>query len=670
MNENPAVIKGIFPLTALLVLVGGTLSLFYYAGLMPLHVDEAGYWYNYTNKSFLNRFLPNHQYPNHGLTIYLAKISLWMFGNTGIGLRLPVILFGIMSPWILYCFAKKVTGAVRTAILASALLFLNPFFLHYSHELRGYPSYFFVVVCCYLCLIKLMQKEGGGFYWVLLLGLFFISYVSNLAALMFFFTFLLSLWAVKILQEFTTARSKLEGFQNISIRSLLAFSAVAAAVFLYITIYVDSGVVGESIGVHRSQGVNAIAVPDIFLTYLGFSYLEDPGAALFGYPVFIWAVNLCGFLLGWVALIRNRNPFGILFAFLLSFTILFYLLSGSHIPLRSSIYLLPFIIVFQACGLEYLIQRCFNHIKEKARQQQAVSFVLSGFLAVCFLVLTIGKYRNFDADSGNPYVQARNYLESRTGPNDMIMTSFLESLSGFYWGDFIREKISNIYRNNKLEYIYYLTDQPNADEIPLSPALPVSQPLKTIGLGNIEKVAAFQNEGIRPSSVYIYRVKTNAILLMKMDYRILSMVEYFGERNQMCQKKIDGDGLRILCDRSVYACANRVVPLPKIQGGSMQLLIFDHLNEVGTKMISFSALNHFDGEAGDIQKEFFKDVFWVNSLVDNIENLDPFRKNVLLKDPTFQIKKPGSNNLLCMFGGNLFNGNTLIKGVSVFSINL
>ncbi|NIS87578.1 MAG: hypothetical protein GWN88_22105, partial [Nitrospinaceae bacterium] len=44
-----------------LVLLGGALSLFFYAHLMPLHVDEAGYWFNFTHKSLPNRFVPNNQ---------------------------------------------------------------------------------------------------------------------------------------------------------------------------------------------------------------------------------------------------------------------------------------------------------------------------------------------------------------------------------------------------------------------------------------------------------------------------------------------------------------------------------------------------------------------------------------------------------------------------------
>ena len=86
--------------------------LFYYAHLMPLHVDEAGFWFNWTNKSFLNRLFNENVSrsiypPFHGLTIYLGKISLPIFGNNGIGLRFPVIFFGVSSSVLLYAFTKS-----------------------------------------------------------------------------------------------------------------------------------------------------------------------------------------------------------------------------------------------------------------------------------------------------------------------------------------------------------------------------------------------------------------------------------------------------------------------------------------------------------------------------------------------------------------------------------
>ena len=81
MNLQLEETKKIFYASGLVVVTGGILSLIYYAYLMPLHVDESGFWFNYSNKSYQYRFIFNPLNPNHTLTIYLAKISLWIFEN-------------------------------------------------------------------------------------------------------------------------------------------------------------------------------------------------------------------------------------------------------------------------------------------------------------------------------------------------------------------------------------------------------------------------------------------------------------------------------------------------------------------------------------------------------------------------------------------------------------
>ena len=111
MNLQIKTSKKIFYASGLIAIIGGILSLFYYAYLMPLHVDEAGWWFNYTNKAYQYRFIFNPLDPNHTLTIYLAKISLLVFGNTGIGLRFPVIFFGVLSAGIFFLFVRKVTSS-------------------------------------------------------------------------------------------------------------------------------------------------------------------------------------------------------------------------------------------------------------------------------------------------------------------------------------------------------------------------------------------------------------------------------------------------------------------------------------------------------------------------------------------------------------------------------
>jgi len=56
----------------------------------------------------------------------------------------------------------------------------------------------------------------------------------------------------------------------------------------------------------------------------------------------------------------------------------------------------------------------------------------------------------------------------------------------------------------------------------------------------------------------------------------------------------------------------------------------------------------------------------INPQVDNLLDLDMYRKKVDLIDITAQKMGDGKNTILCM-RGKLFDANSLIKGIKVFS---
>ena len=122
--------KVVFYFSASIVLVLSSGLLFYFAYLTPPHQDEAGFWLNCTHPSIVHRFADRNVSLAitpcwHSLTLYLAKLSLPLFGTNGIGLRFPVIAFGIGSLWIIYWFAKRLSGSKEVGVLA-AVFFSRP----------------------------------------------------------------------------------------------------------------------------------------------------------------------------------------------------------------------------------------------------------------------------------------------------------------------------------------------------------------------------------------------------------------------------------------------------------------------------------------------------------------------------------------------------------------
>ena len=165
--------KNIFYITITLILVINVGFLIYYAYHIPLHIDEAGWWFNYTNKSWQNRFNtldPMRQFngPFHTLSTYLPKLTLPIFGQNGVGWRIPVVAFGLLACWIIYYFIKTLTNSGKTAGLGAALTLLNPFLNHYAHESRSYVMLLFFPLAVIYVYLNCLEVRGigstGGFY--------------------------------------------------------------------------------------------------------------------------------------------------------------------------------------------------------------------------------------------------------------------------------------------------------------------------------------------------------------------------------------------------------------------------------------------------------------------------------------------------------------------------
>jgi hypothetical protein len=652
--------------TVLTILTGSVYSLFFYANLIPLHVDEGRYFFHFTNKLFQNRFELYYQYPVHSLTIYLAKVSLWLSGKNGIGWRLPVILFSVLSGGALFYFVRKATKSFLVATLALTLLFLNPFFTHYSHELRGYPSLFFFAACSYACLWLLFERENQFAPWCGLLLSLIACYVASISALMFFFVFLFVVWVLRLLEHFSYFQDHLKLFRNINIKHLFMFSSIFSIIVLFIVFKVDYKIITAPLSDFGGKAINLIALPDFFSTYLGYRYLDDPTSELFRYPLVIWLMSLVLFGLGWLKLFQDKNPLAILFLGLVIVTAGIYVFSGKWIPLRSSVYLLPFILTFWAYGLESASQAVAKRLPSNIYEYSLP--ILTIILIVYFSVFSWGKSKNTEAKSGNPYNSALKFLKVNSAPTDLVISKAYDTLSEFYFGEFIRQQTKNIFEKNKLTGIYFLT--PKSDEKSVRLSKSFDDPTKThpiLNLSDFKLVANFTNNGVRSSEINIYKLDLKAKPPIAINHNTLSSVEYFGNHGVPCENFKEQDGFRLQCGETPFACANRNIALSGIKKDAFQLVIFNAVNDYGTKHLATALFNSL-GETFEIKllnNDFFQNTYLVNSMVDQISNLDTFAKNVELFVPTLQQVQRENMFLLCL-GGKSFERNALIKGVKIF----
>jgi hypothetical protein len=676
--------KKIFYGFSIFILGASGLSLFLYAYLMPLHPDEAGFWHFYTNQTLRNRFDFHLLYPCHTLTIYLAKVSLLLFGVNGIGFRIPVILFSFLSAAALYVFVNKITASRLTATLATALLFLNPFFLHYSHELRSCPPYFFFAIISYFCLFRLLEKkEGQVRVWGLLFLAFLACYFSNLSAPIFFSVFLATMFLLVVMKNVLYLKIWLGEFEKISLSSLCIFGFLSALSFFFIMFYVDKDLMAKLFSNNLTLNLypfkielsNHSAIPNLFSSFFGFLYLNDLSSMLYSYPIFLWVISLCCFGFGWLVFAQNKHWIALAFPILLGFSSLIYILLGTvgtEITVRSLIFLLPLMILFQAVGLNFLTKIIIKQLFLPQRIEKFHYLALTGLLLLYFINFSMGKYKNFDVQSGNPYELAKSYLENSTGPNDLIISNLLETVGGFYFGDLIREKTRNIYESQKLGSIYYLSAENKEGSIPLDLVTQKGYRNEIIPLSHFKEVNVFKNSGVRPSTIYISKLDINSGPLIHIDSKTLSMPTYFTNYGKTCKKTTNEDGLRISCDNLPFSCASQALNFANISKRDIQLVLFRHINDAGNRTVSYASLTprNINYSTVSIQdnKSLIPDVYGINPLIIDSLNLDVYRRNIDLVDSTFQQMKSGNNVMFCM-GGQLFDGNALIKGVTVFNLS-
>ena len=190
---------------------------------------------------------------------------------------------------------------------------------------------------------------------------------------------------------------------------------------------------------------------------------------------------------------------------------------------------------------------------------------------------------------------------------------------------------------------------------------PASKKIEFFSLDRFEPVVSFENKGVRPSEIHVYKRKLKADQLLHVDQNLLSQLTYFGD-NGDCKKKKTTEGIRISCTKSPISCTHQRLTFPNTSKNDFQLLLFHHHNDSGTQTLSYATMKSIN-QSGDP----VPDIFMVNPQIDNLLDLDMYREKVSLVDITAQKMGDGQNTILCM-RGKLFNGNSLIKGIKVFSL--
>lgn len=114
---------------------------------------------------------------------YFFLLWIWgrLFNFSEISMRIPSVIFGVLTIWLVYLIGKKIASK-NFALIAALLLAINPLNIYYSQEARMYVFAAFAVSLNFYLFIKLLKKENIN-YLFLSLSIFLIllsDYVAYL----------------------------------------------------------------------------------------------------------------------------------------------------------------------------------------------------------------------------------------------------------------------------------------------------------------------------------------------------------------------------------------------------------------------------------------------------------------------------------------------------------
>lgn len=127
---------------AILLLLTAATALRLYRLNEGLWLDEIFTLLDYARLPFASILTTFESENQHILYSLLARLSILAFGETAWALRLPAVLFGVGSIWVVYLLGLQVASR-REALLSAALLTFSYHHVWFSQNARGYTGLLF-----------------------------------------------------------------------------------------------------------------------------------------------------------------------------------------------------------------------------------------------------------------------------------------------------------------------------------------------------------------------------------------------------------------------------------------------------------------------------------------------------------------------------------------------
>jgi 4-amino-4-deoxy-L-arabinose transferase-like glycosyltransferase len=360
-----------------------------------LWLDEIMTLVNYMRLPPLQSVAHYNEPNQHFLNSFLGSISIRLLGETTFAIRLPALLFGVLTIPVFYRFAALVTQR-REAIAATLLLTFSYHHVWFSQNARGYTAMIFFTVLSSLLLFQWLTEPGrfgksraAGYLACGGLGMFsLLNYAFVLAG-----QFLTAIWVLAGKQDRRRIWHLLAGGLIILVLGLLGIAAALPELIE-----------------HYMTGANAMGWAEFgaFLQVV----IQGLTGGLHGLALPAVLAGAVIALAGWVSYWRNQRLIALMLVLPAAFNIAALLLLGFSWFPRFFLYVLPFGILTLVRGVFVLGEAMVR----KVRLHEKSVYALPAMLIFISMILLSWNYRYPKQDYTGPLA----YVRAMAMPGDVI----------------------------------------------------------------------------------------------------------------------------------------------------------------------------------------------------------------------------------------------------------
>lgn len=422
---------------------------------VPLASDELATVSLWAQMPYLKIF-SNYQYPNNHIFLsLLLSFILKTFGLKEWLLRAPVLICGLVSLYLSYQLAKRVSGNICVGFFTAFLMAISEKHVYYSTNARGYMV---VMMLALMAVTHALERIEGRRFSTVLKGL-----NGSLALLGWVAIWIVGTWTIPtfIFFEFSVAifftvvmliNSRIAFVKNMSL-AIPLFSCVVGGIGFYWQYYVliDPAMLAAATSTVATTTFTQF-FPGLLTDWLNpFAMVGIPFLllALVGMRWMFLKKRVAGFLLACVLLGPiSIGIFGFMFGKL------------PTVPYsRTYFYLQPFFIMLGVMGAREAGSWCLTLIMPKGRsyekQIQAIVWMLAGGL---FLVSGFKFFQHtyLQRMSREPFHKVHDFVK-KLNEHDLLLASHNIHVEFYLYGaGDMRRRVDNILDSGKLGDVYFL----------------------------------------------------------------------------------------------------------------------------------------------------------------------------------------------------------------------